>query len=103
MGTKTIGIREEVYERLKARKRPDESFTDLIDRLVDETNGDWRDGFGSLSPGEADELRTSVETARDRAGRGLATRQERANERLETTANETPNADDDEDTPRGDR
>ena len=36
MPTKTIGVREEVYERLRARKRDDESFTDLIDRLIDE-------------------------------------------------------------------
>ena len=49
MPTKTIGVREEVYERLRARKRDDESFTDLIDRLIDESEGDWREGFGSLS------------------------------------------------------
>jgi len=36
MGTKTIVITEEVCEKFKARKRDDESFTDLLDRLVDE-------------------------------------------------------------------
>ena len=50
MGTKTIGVKDEVYERLQARKRDDESFTDLMDRLLDDTTADWRAGFGSLSP-----------------------------------------------------
>ena len=36
MGTNTISIREDAYERLKARKRENESFSDLIDRLIDE-------------------------------------------------------------------
>ncbi len=53
MGTKTIGLREDVYDRLKARKREDESFTDLVDRLIDETTVDWRETFGSLSVDEA--------------------------------------------------
>jgi predicted CopG family antitoxin len=35
-GTKIIGFRENVYERLKAREREGESFTDLVDRLIDE-------------------------------------------------------------------
>lgn len=35
MGTKTIDIREEVYERLKAQKRDEESFTDTIERLLE--------------------------------------------------------------------
>nr|WP_225335255.1 antitoxin VapB family protein [Halomicrobium urmianum] len=48
MGTKTIGITEEVYEKLKARKRDDESFAELLDRLVDESTADWREGFGLL-------------------------------------------------------
>lgn len=43
MGTKTIGLREDVYERLRERKRGDESFTDLIDRLLEESSTDWRD------------------------------------------------------------
>jgi predicted CopG family antitoxin len=46
MGTKTIALRDDVYERLKARKRDDEIFPDLICRLLDETTTDWREGFG---------------------------------------------------------
>ncbi|MBS1263933.1 MAG: hypothetical protein MAG715_01128 [Methanonatronarchaeales archaeon] len=35
MAQKTIGIREGVYQRLRALKGEDESFSDLIDRLVE--------------------------------------------------------------------
>lgn len=48
MWTKTIRIREEVYERLKARKRPDESFSDLLDRLTDRDD-QFERGFGALA------------------------------------------------------
>lgn len=48
MGTRTIRVREDVYERLKARKRPDESFSDLLDRLTDRKT-DFETGFGALA------------------------------------------------------
>lgn len=48
MGKKTIRVREDVYERLKARKRPDESFSDLLDRLTDRES-DFEQGFGALA------------------------------------------------------
>jgi len=75
MGTKTIGIRDGVYERLKARKREDESFTDLMDRMLDETTVDWREGFGTLSQREADELEQIVEDSRTQTSEGLSARQ----------------------------
>ncbi|HID19477.1 MAG TPA: hypothetical protein EYP28_00840 [Methanophagales archaeon] len=34
MGTKTISIREDVYENLKSMKREDESFGDVIEKLI---------------------------------------------------------------------
>ncbi|AGB38509.1 antitoxin VapB family protein [Natronococcus occultus] len=82
MGTKTIGVREEVYERLKARKREDESFTDLVNRLLDETTTDWREEFGTLDETDADELEQLVADSRKRASSGLSTRQEEALEAL---------------------
>lgn len=34
MSSKTISIKESTYDRLKALKGPEESFSDAIDRLV---------------------------------------------------------------------
>jgi predicted CopG family antitoxin len=85
MGTKTIGLRDDVYERLKARKREDESFTDLVNRLLDEQQTDWREGFGTLDAEEAEELEQAVETARKQTSAGLAERQQEAIEELSDT------------------
>jgi predicted CopG family antitoxin len=82
MGTKTIGIKEDVYRRLKAHKRADESFTDVVDRLLDETKAEWRDGFGTLATNEADELERAVKRARKQASAGLADRQQKALEEM---------------------
>lgn len=72
MGTKTIGITEEVYDRLAAEKREDESFTETVARLIDETASDWRRGFGRYSGEDGAELaRTVTESRTDRAD-GLA-------------------------------
>lgn len=46
MATKTIRVTEEIYERLEARKRADESFTDLFARLT-ERERDIDAGFGA--------------------------------------------------------
>lgn len=82
MGTKTIGIKDDVYERLKARKRDDESFTDLVDRLLDETTTDWREGFGTLDTEDAEELERIVRKSREQTSDGLAERQQDALEEL---------------------
>ena len=76
MGTKTIGLRDDVYNRLKARKREDESFTDLMDRLLEETTTDWRDEFGTLPAEDAQELEQIVADSRDQTSEGLSTRQQ---------------------------
>ncbi len=34
MGSKTISVSDEAYARLKARKKPGESFSDTINRLT---------------------------------------------------------------------
>lgn len=82
MGSKTIGIRDEVYERLKARKRDDESFTDLVDRLLNESTPEWREGFGTLSKEDGDELERIVERSRSQTAAGLESRQLEAIEEL---------------------
>lgn len=78
MGTKTIGLREDVYERLKARKREDESFTDLVDRLIDETTVDWRETFGRLPEEDTAELERVATQSRRATSEGLGDRRGRA-------------------------
>lgn len=77
MGTKTIGLDDEAYDRLKAQKRADESFSDTVKRLTSEVSTDWRSGFGSLSDEEGECLATAVAAQREDANDGLAARQER--------------------------
>ncbi|MEZ3116288.1 antitoxin VapB family protein [Halobaculum sp. MBLA0147] len=48
MPTKSLTITEEAYDRLRAHKRPDESFTETIIRLTD-AEGDPADGFGAMA------------------------------------------------------
>jgi len=63
--SETIGVETEVYERLEARKRPNESFTDLLDRLMNETTTSWREGFGTISEDVAEEVLPAAEDARE--------------------------------------
>ncbi len=51
MATKTLTVTEEAYERLKAHKREDESFTDTILRLTG-ADRDVLRGFGTLADDE---------------------------------------------------
>jgi predicted CopG family antitoxin len=77
MTTKTIGVREEVYERLSAEKREDESFSDTIDRLVEDAQSDWRKSFGKLEE-DGEELEEVVNEQRDDLSESSADRQQEA-------------------------
>ena len=48
MWTKTIRVREDVYQAFEAQKRPDESFSDLLERLTDRSD-QFERGFGALA------------------------------------------------------
>jgi len=61
MASKNIGIKEDVYERLKAHKRGEESFSETLDRLLHELDSDWRTNAGFLSRQEAADLEAAVE------------------------------------------
>jgi predicted CopG family antitoxin len=74
MGTKSLTITEEAYERLREHKREGESFTDTILRLT----GDERDvlkGFGTMSDVEG--FREAVAGTRDELDDDLRGRAER--------------------------
>lgn len=62
MGTKSLTITDEAYERLKERKRDGESFTDAILRITG-SERDIMKGFGAMRDVEG--FREVVEGTRD--------------------------------------
>jgi predicted CopG family antitoxin len=65
MAGKTISLKEETYERLAGEKGEDESFSDVIDRLLREGDHPLYGLVGLLDEEEIADLR-----ARSRAFRG---------------------------------
>lgn len=88
MATKNIGIREEVYDHLKAHKRGDESFSETIERLLAEVEGDWRTHFGFLDEETGEEFADIVSAGRDRLDADLAARQQVVLDALDDEAGE---------------
>lgn len=74
MGTKTIGLDDEAYERLKAEKREHESFSDTVKRITGEVAADWRHALGKYSE-EAPAFEAAVRESRAATDEGLARRQ----------------------------
>ncbi len=62
MATKTITITEEAYGKLKMRKKENESFSEVINRVMPYT--DWKDFIGILSPKSANRLERSIKESR---------------------------------------
>lgn len=88
MATKNIGVREEVYEHLKAHKRGGESFSETIERLLAEVEGDWRTHFGFLDEEEGEKFAEAVAAGRERLDEGLSDRQQAVVDALEDGAEE---------------
>jgi len=82
MSSKNIGIREEVYERLKAHKRGDESFSDTLDRLLHDVDADWRTNVGFLTESEADAFEAEVEEGLDDLDESLRERGDETDDQL---------------------
>ncbi|APX00142.1 hypothetical protein CHINAEXTREME_18135 [Halobiforma lacisalsi AJ5] len=65
MATKTISLDEEAYERLKARKKEGESFSETVKRLAGERS--WNEVTGILSGDEAADLEAAIEEGRTKS------------------------------------
>lgn len=61
-----IRVSDRVKERLDRRRREGESYNDVLERLLEERNGDFYDGFGILNAEEADWIREKHEKAKTR-------------------------------------
>ena len=81
MGTKTIRLDDEAYERLASRKREGESFSDVVKRVAGERS--LLEIAGILSDDEAETMRETIAErrtrSRERSDR-LATRLEGSDE-----------------------
>lgn len=65
MGTKSIRLDEDVYERIKAHKQEAETFSEAIDRLTSDYS--LLDFAGGYSDEEADRHRELVEHSEKKA------------------------------------
>lgn len=75
MGTKTISLTEEAYNRLKAAKKEGESFSDVVNRISPGVR--LEDYWGILDDEAADELREAVEDGRARRRTRRSVRRDR--------------------------
>lgn len=67
--SKSIRLSEEAYERLAARKREDETFSDVILRIAGERS--LLELAGILSDEQADEVTAAIEERRQRRHEAL--------------------------------
>lgn len=65
-----IRVSEETKERLRRRKRTDESFNDVITRLLDEDR-DLLAGFGAADDREGETLAETVAHRKERSRRRI--------------------------------
>jgi predicted CopG family antitoxin len=66
MPSKTVSLETSAFKRLKAAKRPDESFSDTINRLLKETRPSFRVLAGTLTVDDARKVRRALAAMRQR-------------------------------------
>lgn len=69
MGTKNIAISDEAYQRLKALKKPGESFTEVIERMT--RSRGVLELAGTLSTGQAAQVKERIREIREDSSRRL--------------------------------
>lgn len=72
MGTKTISLADDAYEKLKAHKREGESFSDVVRRLTGEVS--ISEYHGVLDDETADELERVLNERREARSRAHRSR-----------------------------
>jgi predicted CopG family antitoxin len=75
MGTRNISISDEAYARLSALKGPNESFTDVINRVAGKRS--ILELAGVLTDLEGDELRRRVDDLRHKSSERMSSTVER--------------------------
>jgi len=60
MSSRTVSLERSAYERLLAAKRPGESFSDTVNRILESSRPSFRVLAGILTSGEAARVRNTV-------------------------------------------
>lgn len=69
MSTRNVRLDEDVYERIKSEKYPDETFSETVDRLIGGSS--LLDLAGILSDDTANEFRRAIEASDDAGTREI--------------------------------
>ena len=75
MGTKNISISEEAYERLAALKKPNESFTEVVNRLTKKRS--ILELVGTLTEKEGEEIRRNIKELREASSKRVQSKASR--------------------------
>lgn len=73
---KQIRVSEAVKREIERRRREGESYNDVLERLLDDDAGDFEDGFGRWSDGEAERVREGRTEAKEKRKRRMRERTE---------------------------
>ncbi len=74
MTSRTISLEASAYDRLRAAKRPGESFTEVVNRILEISRPSFRVLSGVLSSGDATRVKRAIEKMRAREARAEAER-----------------------------